>query len=249
MADTTLTLGGVAFADFEIPEKIEGGGKQMLNVHKLVGGTRIVDAMGPDPDNLKWTGKFRGPNAVARCQTLDAMRGQGAQLELSWGGFTYTVVIESFTFSYERFYEIAYSIDLKVVVDPAAQGGGASPLASLDDLIGSDLDGAFGFFADAAGAASDVLSGVQTALDAAGSLVGAPIAALANIGAVFGSAADQIGGFADGLDIALPLTIGGDPLDMAAGLSNAASLVSQQAATRNMAAYVGRAALNLSLAL
>jgi hypothetical protein len=42
----TLTLGGVVFADFEIPDSISSGGEQMLTVHKLPGGNRIIDALG-----------------------------------------------------------------------------------------------------------------------------------------------------------------------------------------------------------
>ena len=57
---TTVTLGGFAFQDFEVPERIPAGGEQMLAIHKLVGGRRVIDAMGRDDAALEWSGYFLG---------------------------------------------------------------------------------------------------------------------------------------------------------------------------------------------
>jgi len=45
-SDTTVNLGAFQFALFEIPEKIHWGGSQRTAVHELVGGKRVIDAMG-----------------------------------------------------------------------------------------------------------------------------------------------------------------------------------------------------------
>ena len=48
-----LTLGGVVFADFEIPDSINFGGEQVLSVHQLPGGTRVIDALGPSDAEIR----------------------------------------------------------------------------------------------------------------------------------------------------------------------------------------------------
>lgn len=130
-----LVLGDFIFQDMEIPEKISGlGGKQAAAKHKLIGGARVVDAMGPDDGDPEWSGRFRGELATPRAQQLDEMRRSGQQFALSFGSFFYQVMIEEFTFDYERAYQIIYKIKLFVIsaITPDAE-------PSLDDLVTSDL--------------------------------------------------------------------------------------------------------------
>ena len=112
---TTLTLGGVVFADFEIPDAINFGGEQSLIVHKLPGGNRVIDAMGPDDADIRWSGRFRGPNAEERALLLDFMRRAGQQVLLSWSLERFQVVIREFTAHFQQAYEIPYSIACTVV--------------------------------------------------------------------------------------------------------------------------------------
>ncbi|MDE2024865.1 MAG: hypothetical protein KGJ07_00050 [Patescibacteria group bacterium] len=114
---TTLTLGPVTFATYEIPPKINFGGDQMLSVKKLVGGQRIIDAMGRDDDAISWSGLFFGSTALARARFLDGMRVQGLPLLLTWSQFSYSIVIRSFKPSFERTYQIPYSITCEVIQD------------------------------------------------------------------------------------------------------------------------------------
>src|SRR5690348_7393804 len=113
----TLTLGGVVFQDFEIPESINFGGDQQLVVHKLPGGGRVIDAMGPDDSDIHWSGRFRGSNAEPRAMLLDYMRRQGSQILLGWSLHRYQVVIREFKADFRQPYEIPYSISCTVVID------------------------------------------------------------------------------------------------------------------------------------
>jgi hypothetical protein len=134
-----LTLGPILFADFEIPDKISGiGGKQMLAVHKLPGGSRIVDAMGRDDAPLKWSARFRGSDAETRARLADFLRVQGQPIELAWSRFRYTVVIDEFEADYEQPFEIPYSITCLVVQDETSPL--LTALLGLDAAIGSDLN-------------------------------------------------------------------------------------------------------------
>ena len=165
--DTTVTLGGFAFADTEVPEKMPFGGKQALVSHDLVGGVRVIDAMGGFEGPIEWSGMFLGSNALARARALDTMRRAGKSLQLTWSELTYTVVIESFSADFERFYQIPYRITCTVAKDNAKDAPVAGKV-SLDGQVRSDTIAAGGL-SDLIGNAP--LSGLVTTLSTAVSAV------------------------------------------------------------------------------
>lgn len=110
-----LTLGQVTFANFEIPERINFGGEQALSVKQLVGGQRIIDAMGRIDDDISWSGMFFESTATQRAQFLDQMRMSGNAFTLSFANFNYSVVVREFKCSFERTYQIPYSITCTVI--------------------------------------------------------------------------------------------------------------------------------------
>lgn len=131
-----VVLGGFVFTDYAIPEKVPQGGEHHLITHKLIGGTRIVDAMGPDDADITWSGRFQGADATQKAITLDQLRKAGAQLPLTIDTQFYTVVIRKFEFDYERFYQILYRITCLVV---SSVGGASTPTATLDAVVASDM--------------------------------------------------------------------------------------------------------------
>jgi hypothetical protein len=137
MSDLTLTLGNITFTGFELPERIPFGGDQMLVTHKLVGGQRTVDAMGPDEAPIGWSGWIIGQNAVARAQAIDAMRVSGLPQRLTWSGLDYQVVVRSFLPSFERFYQIPYRIVLEVIANNT-QPVTSSATPPIDEAVNAD---------------------------------------------------------------------------------------------------------------
>ncbi len=109
------TLGPVAFAGFEVPERISFGGKQKLVVHSMPGGGRVVDAMGPDDAPIRWQGVFSGSGAPERVRTLERLRRAGLPMLLAWDGWRFKVVIESFAANVTNSNWIPYSIELCVL--------------------------------------------------------------------------------------------------------------------------------------
>jgi len=134
-----LILGSIQFMDREIPDHINFGGKQMLAVHKNIGGSRVIDAMGPDPDDIKWAGKFysfNGPSeAASRARACDSLRQSGRQVWLTWGSFSYLVVVRHFEANYKHEWEIPYQIICTVVQDGPAR----SFQVSLDSAVQNDI--------------------------------------------------------------------------------------------------------------
>lgn len=118
-ADTVLKLGDFAFGRYEVPEQITFGGEQQLAVHQLVGGVRVVDAMGRSDLPLSWSGMFLGDNARDRARYLDNLRTTGLPLRLEWDQLAYQVVVSRFEADYQRFYKLPYRIVCTVVADLA----------------------------------------------------------------------------------------------------------------------------------
>lgn len=137
----TVVIGGISLQSWEIPEHINFGGRQQVALHKLIGGQRVVDAMGPDAADVRWSGRFRGSNAMLRAQALDAMRAAGAEVELYYLSTFLLVVITEFRAEPERFYEIPYTITCTVVSDPINDVL-ASAVQSLDVAVSDALTAA-----------------------------------------------------------------------------------------------------------
>jgi uncharacterized protein YciI len=140
MSSVVITLGGVTFQDFEVPERIKIGGAQRLVVHQLIGGGRVVNVLGDEPGKIVFSGMFTGSDAAARAQILDAATALGAQIPLVWDSFFYTVIIQEFQADYEKPWWIPFSISCAVAIDPAAQI--AAAVGSVTSLIGDDIDAA-----------------------------------------------------------------------------------------------------------
>lgn len=153
-----LLLGDILFRDFEIPSRLAGavGGRQMLAKHKLIGGKRITDAMGPDPADPTWEGRFRGPNAEDRARAVDALRAAGQEVLLTFGSFQYSVVVEEFTCEYLQAYEIPYRIKCYIT-----QVDTVDVAPSLDDSINADLTSLGGQVTQFDSNAQNLADGIQ----------------------------------------------------------------------------------------
>lgn len=234
-----ITLGGVPFLDFATPESVAWGHAQQLAIHKLPGGARVVQAMGPDPRPVEWKGIFLGPAATRQAQQIDTMARAGGVLPLTWGNFALDVVIASFEADYRRSSHIPYRISCVVIpADPNAPADAGSSIA--DDLasaagfalgslaapiaaVQSAVSGAASLGLGSAGLSS-ALAQAQGAVSAASGAVGASASALASL-----TAAAPAGGILPGVS-ALPGVLG-----------------QVQSLAANVAAngYLGRALANL----
>lgn len=135
--DTVLQLKDFEFSGTEIPEKINFGGEQHLIVNKLVGGVRDVQALGPDPAPITWSGLFRGTTAAYRARYVQNMMNEGRAVDLIWSEFLYRVLVREFKADFERFYQIPYQITVEIVADLSGAVTEKAP-ASVDDLTRDD---------------------------------------------------------------------------------------------------------------
>lgn len=140
-ADTVLKLGDFAFSRYEVPEQITFGGEQQLAVHQLVGGARVVDAMGRSDKPLSWAGMFLGENARERARYLDNLRTTGLPLRLEWDQLAYQVVVSHFEADFQRFYKLPYRITCTVVADLATPTTTIA-YAGVDQALRDDMNAA-----------------------------------------------------------------------------------------------------------
>lgn len=186
--DTILVLGDFEFAGFEIPERIPFGGDQKLVTHELVGGQRVVDAMGRSDAPLEWSGIFLGQNALDRARYLDGLRVAGKELLLTWSEFSYFVVIQSFRCTFERSYKLPYSITCVVIQDatspvntiavPDVDTAMADDMASMNDLGASIGDSTLTGLLGTLDTAIQTVSSFATAVTSTINSVLTPLAAV-----------------------------------------------------------------------
>lgn len=225
MAAVTVTLGGVAFRDFEIPQAIQFGGSQRLAVHELVGGGRVIDVLGAAAGIIRFGGTFSGPDAELRAQLLDVACSTGATLPLAWSGFAFEVVIAQFTAVYQKSWWIPFEIKLVAARNLVTALPAAAAQVGLDLASASGLAGMAGVSLGAASA-------------------GDP----ASIAAARGSVLGGLGAAADGL-AAAQMALGGDAGASAAtdALRGIGVASLSLAALGGASAYLGRIAANLGL--
>jgi hypothetical protein len=112
-----VKLGPISFQEFEVPSNITFGGKQITVEHRLCGGRRLIDTLGPDSADIALSGAFSGADALQRAQDLDLLRKNGAPVVLSWGSFYCSVIVTRFLATYQNPVWIPYSAICTVVQD------------------------------------------------------------------------------------------------------------------------------------
>lgn len=239
-----VVLGDFSFDGFEVPAYVTFGGKQQMTVHRLVGGERVVDLLGPDESNITWAGTFLDNDPAARAQQLDQMRAAGDPLPLVWGEFYYSVVIESFTAD-TRYYQVPYRITCLVLRNEATAPAG-SQQDDLTSAVGDDMTSAV----DAAPAdASAAVTSAQTSVAGLGqinfggaSIQSALLAvtkAQATVQTLRANAEATITAISSrGASV-------GSVIASAADLATAVSTTGELASLMQTSSYLGRTAINL----
>ena len=131
LSDASLVLGPVVFQGFELPADIAVGGRQRLAVHRLADGSRVIDVLGPDENDISWSGVLSGPLAASRAQALDALRVAGNPLDLSFGAWFAPVIVSALSVNANLSGWIPYQITCTVLAEPPEIDTVLAQLASL----------------------------------------------------------------------------------------------------------------------
>ncbi len=137
MSKVVLTLetpaGPFVFLGAEVPEHIATGGRHMLSVHRLIGGKRIVNALGPDESAIAFSGIF-AYEGTARSDFLDSLRQRGDVCTLTWDNRRYLVIVAQYQSVYHKPYLLEYSIGLLVVSNEMALVDAVPPVTPTQQL-------------------------------------------------------------------------------------------------------------------
>lgn len=140
MAGIDLLLGPVLFQGFEIPASVSFGGAQRIAIHRLIGGSRVIDTLGRDDADILFNGVLSGDNATLRARILDELRTSGGPLPFTWDVFYFTVLLTKFEADYRNGWWIPFRVECTVLRDGAT--GTVDAVASLAQSAVSDVLGA-----------------------------------------------------------------------------------------------------------
>lgn len=157
-----LVLGTVAFLDHELPPSVNFGGSQAHRLHRYPNGKRVIDVMGPDDADIKWSGEFQGFTAQIRARMVDLKRRAGKPMTLTWGTFVYKVIIGSFEADYEAPFRIPYRISCVVISDKIADKVGPI-MERIENFVSDTISDAIGISADDP-ELGGIVAGAQTAV-------------------------------------------------------------------------------------
>ena len=139
MSVDQVILGGFVLDGFAAPQTMVGGGRQAMAVHKLPGGSRVIDTLGPDDADIPIAGQLYDASAYATCLAIDAMRVAGTQVPLIWGGQFLMVIVADFRYTVHRYPNWCdYWISCLVASNPA-QGALGGIISSIGGMISADL--------------------------------------------------------------------------------------------------------------
>lgn len=159
-ASSPVVIGGMVLTGLEVPDELVFGGRQELVVHRLLGGGRVVDAVGNDPERLTLKGRFVGPEAQARAMALARMREAGAPVSFAAAGISCTVWIAQFRFAYQAKGAVcSYSLVLERATAPMAAGAEG---AQAGGQVGDDVRAGLSMIGTASSAAYVVAGQVGT---------------------------------------------------------------------------------------
>ena len=209
-----------------MPPRIGFGGAQRLTVHRLPGGTRVIDAMGPDDAAIALVRRLFGADAADRARALDVLRADGQPLSLAWDAFAYLVLIAQFEASYERPNWVPYRMACTVLADQTQVA--AEPAMLLVTTVVADLAAAVAV--NTAAAATALVVAVMTlgtaaygaAVAAVGAAQTAATSGMTSAGTALLAAGDPVSAATAARQLAQLADAGGSPR-ASANLANATS--------------------------
>lgn len=172
-----MIIGRVHLKDFEIPDIVRWGTKQLIKEHVFPGGQNDLQAMGPTREPISWSGQMIGPDATDRARLLDGLAASGAITPVAWGDLNFDVVVESFRADYKhQWWTGRYEVVCRVQWDYAQPNNTPNAAAACSNDLNSALSGISNGIASVTSTATGILQNAQTALSAVAGAVG-PISA------------------------------------------------------------------------
>ncbi|MBS1094938.1 hypothetical protein JK193_09735 [Gluconobacter wancherniae] len=188
-SSSPVILGSLVLTGIEVPDRLQVGGRQMLVVHRLPGGGKIIDALGNDPGRLELRGRFFGPDAQSRAQEIERLRISGEQVSFSAAGLSLQVWIVQFVYTYEA--KGALCSYILTLERPAEGEQNGESTTSLSEFLGEDTSSALQGLSDTV---SELSTGIFTAAGQVGTIIGqvTPLATMIGAGSAFAGVSNAL---------------------------------------------------------
>jgi hypothetical protein len=131
-----MQIGDINLQDFEVPPSVQFGGRHRVIVHKLSGGGRAIERLGPDDGDISFSGTFSGRYAEARMRAMNNLRLTGEIVWLTWESFRYQVVVRNFVAAFQNPWWIPYRVSCVIVYQPSPTEAESLP---SDAQVAADL--------------------------------------------------------------------------------------------------------------
>lgn len=239
-----VVLGPLELTGLEVPDAYDRAGTMQPVIHRLIGGGRVVQLLGPDPGRRRLQGYFTGPRATERAQILEAMRDEGGRISLTIGVWQEFVVITSVVLRYA-----AQGSIVQYLLEAEPISGGAAGLVATAAAVLASIGSQLAFAAGDAAligstAATTGLASAALAVTAAQGSMSTPDVDLT---AVSASLAATTTGSETTMAAIVDAAPDGSLVADAPSLSTATATAATLAASVNAQAYTNCAANNLAL--
>jgi hypothetical protein len=132
-----IRLGELIFNASEVPQRVNSGGSQMLVKQQLIGGVRVIDALGKNDDDIVFSGLITGIIDQERSKYLDYLRTSGIQVNFTYSSFNYSAVMRDYKPDLRMGYKNYYTITLTIIEDLNAPITIAIPTSFSDEILGA----------------------------------------------------------------------------------------------------------------
>lgn len=114
---TPLSLGSVTFYDVEHPDELPLDFKQLTVVHELIGGGRVIQSLGIQPQEFRWSGYLFEDAVETRVKELAGLCAAGYSIPFTFAQYKFDVIITEFKPTFYSVNYAKYEIAVQIVAD------------------------------------------------------------------------------------------------------------------------------------
>jgi hypothetical protein len=125
----TLTIGPVSFLDEETPNDLEFSLNQILAIHTLIGGSKTIQALGPNMGDITWKGQLFAGNIQYRIGQLYTLQNTATPTPLTYITYSYQVLIKQFKWKFLHRWRAEYEITVSILQDTSGTYNSTPPVS------------------------------------------------------------------------------------------------------------------------
>ena len=132
-----LAIGPVQFLSQETPQNLSFGLEQILAVHDYIGGSRVIQTMGPRAKDISWEGRWRGSSAYVdgQSRSLTKLAATGQVTTLAWLTYAFDCVVREYIPDWKHQFRSDYKITVSVLRDKSGTYAATSGSSDINSQV------------------------------------------------------------------------------------------------------------------